>query len=178
MSFSDLVWGGYKFLTDCVMHVPFHFVRQLYLMPMLKKLGHHTEICRNVDIRSPRRISIGSHTTINKNVVLDGRGGQLVIGDNVDIAQDSRIWTLQHDYNSPQYEAIGADTIIEDYAWIASGVTILPGIKIGKGAVVGTCSVVTKDVAPYTIVAGIPAKKIGVRNTNLSYRLGDKRWFY
>lgn len=169
--------GLFKFSTDIIMMIPIHFVRNCYLKIFLNKLGKNSEICRNIDFRSLRRIKIGSYSTINKHVVLDGRGGILTIGNSVDIAQDCRIWTLQHDYNSPEYKAIGGDVTIEDYVWVASGATILPNVKIGKGAVVATGAIVTKDVPPYAIVAGIPAKIIGNRNTNLVYRLGKRRWF-
>ena len=106
------------------------------------------------------------------------RGGKIIIGNCVDIAQEVRIWTLQHDYNSTDYKAVGNDVKIEDYAWIASRCTILPGVRIGKGAVVATGAVVTKDVLDYTVVGGIPARKIGVRNRDLTYKLGNQRWFH
>lgn len=175
---KGFVSGLFQYTTDLVMAIPFHYVRNLYIRRFIGALGNDTELCRNIDMRSPRRVKIGNHTTINKRVVLDGRGGMLRIGDCVDIAQDSRIWTLQHDYNSPDYTAVGKDVTIEDYVWIASGVTVLPGVTIGKGAVVATGAIVTKDVAPYAIMAGIPAKKIGERSHNLTYTLGKKRWFH
>lgn len=121
-----------RFISDCyhlfiaiVMSIPFHRLRIFVLRCFKMKIGKHTAICRNVDIRSPYRIVIGSHSTINKNVVLDGRVG-VTIGDNVDIAQDVHVWSLQHDYNSPSYASIGNSVVIEDYVWIASRVTILP----------------------------------------------------
>lgn len=175
---KDFVSGVMQLFTNIIMAIPFHLFRNVYLKVVLKSLGNHSEICRCIDIRSPRRIVIGSYSSINKHVVLDGRGGLLSIGNCVDIAQDSRIWTLQHDYNSPDYKAKGGDVLIEDYVWIASGVTVLPGVRIGKGAVVATGAIVTKDVPEYNIVAGIPAKKIGERNKDLKYRLGKRRWFH
>lgn len=142
---------------------------------------HHFDwssaIYRNVDLRSPQRISVGKGTVINKNCMIDGRNGGVTIGDNVDIAQEVNIWTEQHDYNSPSYDAIGGAVVIEDYAWIASRATILPGVTIGRGAVVACCSVVTKDVPPMTIVAGVPARKIGERNASLSYKHNCRAWF-
>lgn len=175
---KDFFYGLFSLSTAFIMWIPFHFIRNTYLRCFLNKLGKKSEICRNVDIRSPHRILIGNNTTINKNVVLDGRGGTLKIGNNVDIAQDCRIWTLQHDYNSPSYKAVGDSVEIKDYVWIASGATVLPGVTIGEGAVVGTCSVVTKNVPPYTVVAGIPAKCIGTRQKDIIYNLGEKRWFH
>ena len=174
---KDFLSGLFYYFTGIIMSIPFHTIRNTYLRVILKSFGKNSRISRKVDIRSPRRIEIGQNTSINKNVVLDGRGGCLKIGDNVDIAQDCRIWTLQHDYNSPSYRSIGKDTNIEDYVWIASGATILPGVRIGKGAVIATGAIVTRDVRPYCIMAGVPAKKIGERNRNLNYKCGKRRWF-
>lgn len=169
---SDL----YHFIISLVMAIPFHVFRINVLRCFKMKIGHHTAVCRGVDIRTPYRVSIGSYTTVNKRVVLDGRGG-VKIGDNVDIAQDVHIWSLQHDYNSPTYATKSGKVVIEDYVWIASRVTVLPGITIGRGAVIGACSVVTKEVPPMSIVAGNPAKVIGKREDCLKYKLGHRGWF-
>ena len=109
--------------------------------------------------------------------MLDGRYAKLIIGNNVDIAQETNIWTLEHDVNSTDHHEMGADVIIDDYVWIASRVTILPGVHIGKGAVIASGAVVTKDVPPYSIVGGVPAKVIGQRNTDLTYVNKYKPWF-
>ena len=178
MNLRPFIGGLLNYITEIIMSIPFHTIRNLYLRIVLKHLGKNTEVCRNIDFRSPQRIEIGDNTTINKHVVLDGRGGILKIGNSVDIAQDCRIWTLQHDYNSPTYAAVGSDVIIENYVWIASGATILPGVKIAEVAVIATGAIVTKDVPPYSIMAGIPAKKIGERSNNLNYTLGKRRWFH
>ena len=130
-----------------------------------------------VEFRKPRNISIGSNTVINKKVLLDGRGGQLIIGNNVDIAQETNIWTLEHDVNDDFHTDKGGDVVIEDYVWIASRVTILPGVTIGKGAVVASNAVVTKDVPSMGIVGGIPAKIIGQRKSKLLYKLNYQPWF-
>lgn len=160
------------------MWIPFHFIRLIWIKIVLKKIDKHTSISRNVEIRFPWHVSIGSFTTINKRTLLDGRGGNIIIGNCVDIAQECNIWTLQHNYNSSRYEAIGKETVIGDYVWLASRVTILPGVKVGYGAVVASGAVVTKDVPPLAIVGGVPAKKIGSRNPeSLQYKLGHRKWF-
>ena len=143
---------------------------------IMKRFEMSSAIQRNVDIRSPYRISVGSHTNINKKSVLDGRGG-LTIGNNVDIAQEVNIWTEQHDYNSPVYKSVNKAVVIEDYVWIASRATILPGVCIGRGAVIACGAVVTKDVPPLAIVAGVPAKVIGTRKNCMEYHLGSRAWF-
>lgn len=143
----------------------------------LKSIGKQTNFLMGLEIRKGKNISIGNNCVINKKVLLDGRGGQLVIGNNVDIAQETNIWTLEHDVHDDNHRDIGADVIIEDYVWIASRVTILPGVRIGRGAVVASCALVNKDVPPMAIVGGIPAKIIGERKSGLEYNLNYKPLF-
>ena len=130
-----------------------------------------------VELRHGRNVFIGDRVVINRKVLLDGRGGRLVIGNDVDIAQETNIWTLEHDVNSDTHAAKGSDVTIEDHVWIASRVTILPGVRIGQGAVVASNSVVTKDVPPMAIVGGVPAKVIGQRRNRLDYQLHFRPWF-
>ncbi len=131
----------------------------------------------NVEFRDGKNIKIGDYCFINKYTLLDGRGGKLTIGNNVDIAQEVNIWTLSHDPHDDFHGVWGKEVIIEDYAWIASRVTIMPGIHIGRGAVVAAGSIVTKDVPAMAIVAGSPAKIVGERKSNLQYRLDWQPWF-
>lgn len=103
-------------------------------------------------------IRIGDNVQINKNVKLDYSGG-LNIGNNTMISEDSLIYTHTHGYNpysvpSPCPCKIGANV------WIGSRVILVNGVHIGEGAIVASGSVVTKDVEPYTIVGGNPAKLI------------------
>ena len=114
-------------------------------------------------------VYIGNSNSITQHVMLDGRGAKIIIGNYCDIGMETHIWTLEHDPNSDNHESRGGEVIIEDYVWIASRVTILPGIKIGRGAVIGACSIVTKDVEPLSIMVGNPAKNIGVRKSKLNY---------
>lgn len=159
------------------MWLPCHPIRRLFCKIFFNSYDTSSSIFRNVDIRSPQRISIGKYTNINKNCVLDGRG-KLKIGSYVDIAQDVCIWTEQHDYNSPSFAAVCKAVNIDDYVWIASKSIILPGITIGKGAVVACGSVVTKDIPPLAVVGGVPAKILKYRNEeSLKYKLGDRFWF-
>jgi maltose O-acetyltransferase len=73
--------------------------------------------------------------------------------------------------NDPNFGCESAPVVIEDFAWISCRTVVLPGTRIGKGAVVAAGAVVTKDVEPYSIVAGVPAKKIGERSRDLNYYL-------
>src|SRR6185369_10201510 len=99
------------------------------------------------------------------------------IGNNVSIAGEVRIYTMEHDIDSPDFAEIGAPVVIDDYVVIGTRVTILPGVHIGKGAVIASGAVVTKDVEPYSVVGGIPAKEIKKRKENLQYTLKFSRLF-
>lgn len=109
---KQFISDTYHYIMSIVMIFPIHYIRISFLRFLRMQIGKYTAICRGVDIRTPYRISIGAYTTINKHVVLDGRGG-IVIGNCVDIAQDVNIWSLQHDYNSPAYATKGGKVIIE-----------------------------------------------------------------
>lgn len=172
----DFLSDTIHFIIQIIMWVPCHPLRRLTCKVIMKNYDTSSSIRRNIDLRSPQRINIGKNCNINKKCVLDGRNG-LIIGNNVDIAQEVNIWTEQHDYNDANYKAIGAPVIIEDFVWLASRVTILPGVTIGRGAVVACGAVVTKDVPPLSIVGGIPAKIIGKREDNMNYKLGSRPWF-
>lgn len=143
----------------------------------LYAVGKQTNFLMGLEIRKGKNISVGNNCAINKKVLLDGRGGKLIIGNNVDIAQETNIWTLEHDVHDDYHADKSGDVIIEDYVWIASRVTILPGVKIGRGAVVASGAVVTKDVPAMAIAGGVPAKVIGIRKSGLKYQLNYKPWF-
>lgn len=154
------------------MSIPSYWVRHVFLRKVRKlKLGKNSSVLRHVRFIGTYNIQIGDNTIINSFCQLDGRAYKLVIGNNVDIAQETNIWTLEHNPNSDTHEGKGGDVIIDDYVWIASRVTILPGVHIGKGAVVATGAVVTKDVPEFAVVGGVPARIIGKRNSKLLYLL-------
>jgi acetyltransferase-like isoleucine patch superfamily enzyme len=167
----------YYIFNIFIMNVPFHFIRDFFIKIILSNYGKGSTLLMNVEIRKGQNISIGDNSIVNARVLLDGRGGKLTIGNNVDIAQDTTIWTLSHDPHSDTHQDIGKDVTIEDYVWIGANVTILPGVTVKKGAVIGTCSVVTKDIIENEIVAGNPAKKISIRKSKLNYTLNYKPIF-
>ncbi len=166
-----VVYGIWQLVSGLIMWIPFYCIRHSWLKIFLKSFGRHNAVKRNIKVLLPSRVSIGDNNNINPHVLLDGRGG-LTIGNNVDIARDVYIWTAQHDYNSPSYEGVAKPVVIEDYVWLASRVTILPGVTVHKGAVVACGAVVTKDVPSMAIVAGVPARIIGERKYEPSYKLG------
>lgn len=157
--------------TNIVGYIPSQTLRKfIYRYILRMKTGSRTYIYSGAKIRFPWRIHIGNHTIIGDHAILDGFY-PLRIGSNVNFSTGVWIWTGQHDKNSQTFETVGGPVFIDDYVWISSRTTILPNITIGKGAVVCAGAVVTKNVPPFAIVAGVPAKIIGARITDLHYTL-------
>lgn len=158
-------------VLPCILNLPSRSIRNLVFRRILGGIGSKSSILRKVEVMHPKNIYVGSNSVINTRVLLDGRGGKILIGKNVDIAREVNIWTLEHDPNDDYHRTKGGDVKIEDYVWIASRVTILPGVRVGRGAVIASGAVVTKDVPERSIVGGVPAKVIGRRGSNLMYDL-------
>jgi len=115
-------------------------------------------------------LRIGDRCRINRNCCLDSRGS-LTIGNDVSVSPDVTILTASHHCNDASFALTHGPVVIEDHAWIGTRALILPGVRVGRGAVVGAGAVVTKDVAPLTVVGGNPAKPIGQRVLQPEYDL-------
>lgn len=158
-------------------HVPSHHIRRFFYRLGGMHIGKGSTFHGGAVFYDTRNIRIGIDTIIGENAVLDGRG-RLTIGDHVDVASDVMFYNAEHDVNSSDFHAIQADVIVEDYVFIGPRAIILPGVTIGEGAVVGAGAVVTKDIEPFSIVGGVPAKVIGERkNKKPHYTLGRAAWF-
>lgn len=155
-------------VNDILPHIPSWCIRKHILKRVKLSIGKKSFIMKRNYFMDINKISVGDYTDINRGCFLDGRG-TIVIGNNVSISHEVKIITGSHDMNSCQFEAIYKPIIIDDYVWLGAGCTILQGIHIGIGAVVCAGAVVTKDIKPYEVVAGVPAKVIKNRNRNLSY---------
>lgn len=144
--------------------IVFNSIRSYFVRGFVKNAGKNITIQKNA--RIARNIVIGDYSGIGENCVVST---ETIIGKWVMMAQDVKIYTSNHRYSSidipmcfqgyTEYRPV----IIEDDVWIGAGVIILPGVRIGQGAIIGAGSVVTKDVEEYSIVAGNPAKKIKTR---------------
>jgi acetyltransferase-like isoleucine patch superfamily enzyme len=106
---------------------------------------------------------IGARTWINRGCCLDLRGG-LEIGSDVSISPGVMVLTAQHDMNDERFKYVSRRVVIEDHVWIGARATIMPGVTVGRGAVVAAGAVVTRDVEPLTVVGGVPARPIAARN--------------
>lgn len=149
-------------INDVLPHIPFFNIRRMYLKLVGMKIGKGTYISKRLYFMSPWLVRIGENSHINKGCFLDARG-EIVIGNSVSVSHDVRIVTGGHDMNHPDFPGVYEKIQIDDYAWIGVGATILKNVHIGHGAVVCAGAVVTKDVEPFAVVGGVPAKVIGKR---------------
>jgi maltose O-acetyltransferase len=129
------------------------------LRSKLAACGDRSTLEQPLVLNGPDKITIGQDSTLNAFVHIWGNGG-VTIGDRVLVASHTAITSVTHDYTADQVFGTVAlkPVVIEDDAWIGSGAVIMPGVTLGRGCVVGAAAVVTRDVPPYAIVTGIPAR--------------------
>jgi acetyltransferase-like isoleucine patch superfamily enzyme len=161
-----------------ITHVPSHTVRQVFLKQLMQiDLGKGCATLLGLKLYTKGQITIGDHSVIDRDCTLDGRG-VIKIGSNVNLAPEVMILTAYHDPDSDNFAGIEKAVVIEDYVWIATRAMVLPGVTIGRGAIVAAGSVVTKDVPPQTIVGGNPARIIRQRKGDHTYQLNYRRLFH
>ena len=132
-----------------------------------REFGDNSELRSGAYAIDCSGICIGDHVVIRPGCMLYGhKEYPVIIGDNVLIGPNVFIYSANHKYDdtsrliSKQGHVINKSIEIKEGAWIGGNVTILPGVAIGKHAVIGAGSVVTKDIPDYTVFAGSPAKLI------------------
>ena len=165
--------GGIMMYMDVwVGTTPSHHIRKFFYRKIFNaKIGKNAVIYNHCQIRKHNNLMIGEGSIIGDYAMLDARNG-IEIGRNVNLSTGVQIWTEQHDHRDPYFRCNSSEdfkVVIGDRAWLGPRTTILHGVHIGEGAVVAAGAVVTKDIPPYAIVAGVPAKIIGERNRNLVY---------
>lgn len=159
-----------EFMVNDVLHyIPFWTIRKCYLRCVGAKIGKGSFIMKSNYVMNANHLELGRNSHINRGCILDARGG-ISIGDNVSVSHRVNIMTGGHDIYSSSFIGIFKPVVIEDYAWLGVGCTILQGVRVGCGAVVSAGAVVTKDVEPFTVVGGVPAKKIAERRVQVDYR--------
>lgn len=157
--------------------VPSHLFRLFFYKLAGVKIGKGSRIHIGARFFYPANVKIGEGSILGDNIFLDGRE-KLIIGNHVDIASGVMIYNSEHDVTAEDFHAISAPVEIGDFCFIGPRAIILPGVKIGKGAIVAAGAVVTKDVADFAIVGGVPAQVIGERKVkDLHYKLGRARLF-
>jgi acetyltransferase-like isoleucine patch superfamily enzyme len=169
-------YGLMRYSTIIVGKIPSHRIRNFFMRYVFcMQITKNTVIYGGCEIRSPWNIK-ADRCVISTYCILDGRNG-IEIGNDVVFGGGVHIWTEEHNIDDEYFlahEENKKGVIIDEHAWICSDSTILPGVHVGKGAVVASRAVLTKDADVYGVYAGIPAKKIKERNNNLKYKLNGK----
>ena len=157
----------------CVASLPRHvgfysWLKTKMLNAAGARIGHNVHIYPEVRVFVPKGLVVGDNVSISSYVVIT-TAGTVTIGNNVLIGYGAKILSANH--HIPENHGIifnaGHDCkpiVIEDEVWMGANAVVLPGIILGRGSVVAAGAVVTKNVAPYTIVGGVPARLIRERN--------------
>lgn len=154
-------------LAQCL---PFHWMRRIYFSLLGFKLGPRASIAMGFQFYKTGNLKIEDGSVVNRSCLFDNRT-HIEIGKHVSIARNVKIFTAGHDPESPFFEMVTMPVTIEDHAVIFANANIMPGVRIGYGAVVYGGAVVTKDVEPMVIVGGVPAHPVGRRCTPPRYAL-------
>lgn len=169
-------YGWMRYSTIMVGKLPSHRLRNIlmhYVFAM--QITKNTVIYGGCEIRSPWNIK-ADKCVISTYCILDGRNG-IEFGQNVVLGGGVHIWTEEHNVNDEYFRVLNEnkqEVLIGDRAWICSDSTILPGVRVGEGAVIASRAVLTKNAQNYGVYAGVPAKKINKRNEKLKYELNGK----
>jgi len=134
------------------------------------QLGAHVYLFGGSEVLAPRGLSIRANCHIGRFCQIDARGG-ITLGRNVVIASHCLLITADHDPQDGRVPGRLGQITIHDRVWIGSRATILKGVTIGEGAVVAAGATITSDVAPWAIVAGVPAHVIGERTSHQTYEI-------
>ncbi len=161
-----------------VTHVPSHRLRlAFYRRAMGYRIGPGSHVFLGAAFDARHGFTIGRDSTVNQDCRIDTRGG-VTIGDDVSVSAEVIILTADHDLQSPTFAGRNRPVTIGDHAFIGTRATVLPGVTIGAGAAVAAGAVVTRDVPPHTVVAGVPARPIGTRPADLTYSARYGRPFF
>lgn len=170
--YSISLWGN-----RVINKLPSRHIRKWFYQSLGAKLGKDCFPCRRVEILLPKGLELGDRVSVGWFAELDARGG-IVVDRDTNISSHVKLITGSHDINDPKFTADFLPIHIGHHCWIGTGATILQGVRIGDGAIIAAGSVVAKNVSPWTVVGGVPAKKIGSRKIVTNYKLGKTPLFY
>lgn len=136
--------------------------RAMVLRAFGAKLGLNTHVYASVRIWAPWNLELGDYSTLGPGVDCYNQG-RISIGSNATISQKSYLCASSHDISDPKINLILCPIRIEDQVWIAADAFIGPNVTVGEGVVVGARSAVFRNVEPWTVVGGNPAKVLKKR---------------
>lgn len=142
--------------------IPSRHIRKWFYQMLGAKIGKRSTICRRADILFPKGLNLADGVSIGWFVDLDARGG-IYIDHDTNISSHTIFITGSHDIDDSKFRASFKPIRIGHHCWIGTGATVLQDVTIGDGAVVAAGAVVTKDIPPYEVWGGVPAKFIRKR---------------
>ncbi len=127
-------------------------------------VGEGAKIRPSATVTYPWKLKLGDRAQIGDHVTLYTLG-PITIGNDAIVSQHSYLSAGSHDYKKPSFDIYALPITVEEQAWVASHVFIGPGVRVGRGAVVGACSVCFRDVPAGMLCVGNPARPIRPRHT-------------
>jgi maltose O-acetyltransferase len=166
-------------VANALLRLPGHTFRIWVLRRLCSwSIGAGTVVERGATVTARGGVTVGDGCVVNDGVTLDGMGG-LVIGDRVNFSPEALVLTADHDPDSSVFQWRARPVSIGSRAWISTRALVLPGSTVGEGAVVCAGAVVTGDVPPFTMVAGVPARPIRERRRDAQESLPPhRRWWH
>ena len=152
--YAVTLWGN-----RIVNKLPSRHIRKWFYQLLGAKIGRACFPCRRVEVLLPKGLELGDRVSVGWFAELDARGG-IRVGHDTNISSHVKLITGSHDIDDPDFTADFLPIHIGHHVWIGTGAMVLQGVTIGDGAVVAAGAVVTRDVAPWTVVGGVPAKAI------------------
>jgi acetyltransferase-like isoleucine patch superfamily enzyme len=136
-------------------------LRRILARHIFKRCGENFKSFHNVEFSFGYNMDVGDNVVVHRNVLLDDRGG-IVLGNNVSISDYANVYSHTHSIVDAK-DVTNATTVIEDGVRITYHATVLAGVHVHEQGMVGAMAVATKDVRPYHVYVGIPAKSVRVK---------------
>ncbi|NBD37241.1 MAG: acetyltransferase [Verrucomicrobia bacterium] len=155
---------------------PSRRLRCWYLRRWLGNMGQRAGVQLGCRFLNGRNVHLGEGAVINFGSLLDGRKHAVEIGHDASIGPEAALLTLGHDPQAADFADRGGVVRIGPRVWIGYRAIVLPGVTIGEGAVVAAGAVVTRDIDPFSICAGSPARPVGERSREINYELHYSPW--
>lgn len=167
--YNNDIFMGYSYISTLsafLLDLLPHFIRNILYRAMLGKMGKDVVIDYKVYMRYLRNIEFGDNVAVNRGCQFYtsvNLGKKIIVGNNVVISPNAKFYGAAHDHKVDGMPDIADNIIIHDDCWICADTSILLGVTVGQGSVIGAGSVVTKDIPPYSVAVGNPARVIGAR---------------
>jgi acetyltransferase-like isoleucine patch superfamily enzyme len=161
---KPLLWLWYSFdrspLGGQNVHLGVRF-RRMFAGHLFARCGRNFKCFQHTEFSYGYNLEVGDDVVVHRHVLLDDRGG-ITLGDRVSISDYANIYSHTHSIVD-QKDVTNARTVLEDDVRITYHATVLAGVRVGRNGMVGAVAVATKDVRPYHVNVGIPAKSIRIK---------------